>query len=277
MVTFDIFGEAIETLSTQEWFSLCSEKKRSDLIERFCALARECSPEECSLLFQLTKKFENLPLAKYENALESLVSSLPEELFRNIERIFVIPVSAKKDSGKLKSGSMIGHLLKTYLGYDAQIDDDVEIHFLPNVSYLKNKMKRGPSLIIFCDDFIGTGSQASGCINWYSDFKKNEDTAIFATISILQSGLEHISRLGYAVYHQSIYKKAISDFQNEFSTNAISIMEDIETRIKVPSRYRLGFEGSEALLAFNLRAPNNTFPVYWYKHKGSRRKPVFER
>lgn len=239
-------------------------------------LSRTSSSKRLPHSFQLTKKFENLPLAKYENALESLVSRLPEELFRNIERVFVIPVSAKKDSGKLKSGSMIGHLLKTYLGYDAQIDDNVEIHFLPNVSYLKSKMKRGPSLIIFCDDFIGTGSQASGCIDWYSDFKKNEDSTIFVTVSILQSGLEHIRSLGYAVYYQSIYKKAISDFQNEFSTNAISVMEGIEDKIKVPPRYRLGFEGSEALLAFNLRAPNNTFPVYWY-NKGSRRKPVFER
>lgn len=277
MVTFDIFGEAIETLSSQEWFSLCSEKKRSELIERFCALARECSSEECSLLFQLTKKFENLPLAKYEDALESLIGSLPEDIFKNIERIFVIPVSAKKDLAKLKSGSMIGHLLKTYLSYDATINDNVKIHYIPNVSYLKNSMKRGPSLIIFCDDFIGTGSQASGCIDWYCDFRKDKDITIFITISILESGLTHITNLGYNVYYQSIYQKAITDFKGEFSANALSIMKEIETKIKVPEKYRFGFEGSEALLAFNLRAPNNTFPAYWYKHKGSRRKPVFER
>ena len=45
--------------------------------------------------------------------------------------------------------------------------------------------------------------------------------------------------------------------------NALSVMNDIEKEIGVTKTWNLGYRQSEALLAFDFKAPNNTFPIFW--------------
>lgn len=43
-------------------------------------------------------------------------------------------------------------------------------------------------------------------------------------------------------------------------------MIKISTRLHAPKGMHLGYANTESLVAM-IKTPNNTFPVYWYKHK----------
>lgn len=277
MVTINDFIQLSGILESLEWFSSTNSKRQEDISERLYELIREIDDEEKDVILELTKKVKNITFAMLEDIIQEVCTYIPQNLLDEAKQIYVLPISAEKDIHKVKSGSYISHFLKTSFEYDIRKDDAVKVEYLANVSYLANFRQREKSLIILCDDFIGSGKQASDCIDWYKKHEKHDDTVIFLTIAALKSGIEKIQSQHFDIYYKFLHERGISDDETLGSGNAKSVMSNLERRMRMPPRYRLGFEKSEALIAFNFRAPNNTFPIYWCKTNKRQSRPVFGR
>lgn len=62
-------------------------------------------------------------------------------------------------------------------------------------------------------------------------------------------------------------KKAITDLYPESEAKKkIEEMVKISKHLHAPKGMQLGYANTESLVAM-IKAPNNTFPVYWYEHK----------
>lgn len=276
MVTINDFFFIRELLSSLAWYKTLDDDSKNKIIECLYELVRKAQGIERDIIFSLTKKLDNITFHSYNSILSNLISLVPQKLLDDAKQIYIIPVMAKKDFGKTKSGASVAYYLNTLL--KQKIPSEKKVECLSDVSSLEKFADRKDALILFCDEFIGSGSQAVACMNWYSQFKINSDSVLFLTFAILQAGVDKLNNEGISVYYNTLHKRGISDDMALVSLNAIHIMQDFEARLQIPSRYQLGYNKSEALIAFNSKAPNNTFPIYWYKKmKDCKVGTVFQR
>ena len=124
------------------------------------------------------------------------------------------------------------------------------------------------SLLLLVDDFIGSGETADRCIEYLVN-EANYDVNKISLLSLVaqQEGVKRINNKGVEVYCSEIRNKGITDnYISPTKDEFILLMQNIEDIIKVDSKYRFGYNQSEALVKM-IRTPNNTFPVYWRKSK----------
>lgn len=241
---------------------------------RLTELLRPMNSEQRELIKTLSRRLRIVKYGEYPDCLRKILQShFNRDRLKSYNNIFAIPIASQGGDSKIKSGSFVAYqmpqIIKRIFG------DDLKIHALSGVSYLAPHVNRSRALILLCDDFIGTGQQAQKCLRTYEKYKNDSDDVIFLTIVILKMGYELLKE-SYPVLYGEIYDRAISDDTALMRAGADRIMREIEGAMKVPGKFSFGFCGAEALLAFELKAPNNTFPVYWYKGRSGRR-PLFER
>ena len=77
-------------------------------------------------------------------------------------------------------------------------------------------------------------------------------------------GIDHVrQKTGVEIYAYYNFRKGISDYYSDDQlVGCLRTMKGIENKLKVSSKFRLGFAQSEALISL-IRTPNNTFPVFW--------------
>lgn len=247
------------------------------LLERFYDLFRLLNDTQKNLIKNLSKKFCNIRVEKYINYIFNIINNnFNERKISHYDNIFAIPISSKPKESMIKSGSIVAYYIPRIINMLYSKNIDANIIALQNIECLSAYENRNNSLIIFCDEFIGSGKQAKRCLENYEKFKKlDNDDIIILSIFILKDGYSLLSNK-YDVMYYDLYEKGISDDSSLMKNNALKIMREIEELIQVPKTYRFGAGRSEGLISFELKAPNNTFPIYWYKGN-SKRQPVFER
>ena len=248
---------------------------KNELINRFYDLLREVDNDKRWIIFYLSKKIENIDFFMYENYCYELIKKIKYDL--NIfDEIFLIPILKESDFNKVKSSHPITYFLQSI--FDIHFGHNIKNKtiILSNISSLNEYKNTNTRLIILCDSFIGTGTQLSNCIKTYEKlYKKDNDYVLILSIAILEKGLSLIKDLGYQVIYATMHKKGISD-DNALNTHeALEVMKAIEDKIEIPKNYRFGYKESEALLAFDLKAPNNTFPIFWYSGPKNRNTIFF--
>lgn len=265
--------EAIKSIVDKIAYNYSPDIKE-DLKKRFFELFRILNFEQRNLMKLLSINFKDISAGTYINILyDILKQKLDSNFLDKYTTIYAIPVAADKvDKTKTKSGNLVAYLIPTVLNMVFNYDER-NVYVLSNASYLSEHSISNNSLIFLCDNFIGTGNQVKKCIETYKDFMNITDNIIIITIAILECGFKLLENK-YPVIYGIKYKRAISDDQTLLNLQAKRIMEEIESIIKVPKKYKFGYNNSEALLSFDLKAPNNTFPIYWYKGN-SRRTPIF--
>lgn len=174
-----------------------------------------------NLFLELSGRYLWLPQERY---LECLMITL-KKLFNNIITftedtiIYVMPLIAPRDIGKVKSSLML-----TYLFNDVKIKHDsilgkYKFQLNGKISNIKKLISGNGNYLLLVDDFIGTGDTAKKCID-----SLNIDKTLYNKIKIIslvaqQEGINYMHGHGIEVVSYSIRNKGITDYYSDEELN----------------------------------------------------------
>lgn len=256
-------------------------------LNRLGDLISVLNEEERYLLFQLLENYCWAPNEVYNSFFLKALNRIPPNVLSGKKNIFFVPIYKKRDSETNGIKSSLGLLYLSKAGFIRLYERYEGMNIIPLASHNeltkyieKNNIDMSSSLIIYCDDFMGTGKTVIECMEWVkseSDFTEN-DIIILGLIgmSVAQSRIEE---MGYHCYFGMTVSKGITDyFRGEEIERYKEIMQNLEKNVEMNQQYSLGYEQSEATVSM-IRTPNNTFPVFWNNFRRGKTavKPVFPR
>jgi hypothetical protein len=157
----------------------------------------------------------------------------------------------------------------------------IELNLLKDFKDLQEEKLQmsNEDFLLLVDDYIGSGKTLNKTL---AEVQKN--STIKANFAILTMAIQldttvYLNNNGIIYYSSLILKKGITDsFTSPHLEQKTKLMNLIENRIPKVSRYRFGYEKSEALITL-MRTPNNTFPIFWKGiiHKGIEIDAPFQR
>lgn len=144
------------------------------------------------------------------------------------------------------------------------------------------------SAVIFIDDFIGSGRTFCKEYNIKTEYKtwlnnhQIENRYVVAGI-IMHEGKDYIMKMNRDI--TAIYAKVKNKAFRTNERSELSFYGDVrqfrnceeayERNIRVSNKFKLGYAGSQSLVAFFHGTPNNTLPTIWWERKNW--KPIFPR
>lgn len=251
------------------WPEISSETgEQENLFDTFCEFFKYLKFEEQNIMLKLTSQFNRYTFGDYLLLLNKSFQKIDTSLFQNREYVFLISMKSLEDrnKGHVKSGDFVTYMMKSKLLSMQQTLGIKRVIDLEDLFFLsKNHSDRKNSLLLILDDFIGSGDTAKKFIDEYNrKFNKKCDTTLVIGFVALTAGIKMVQDLGHNIITVYEHKKGISESDLFSDTvKAISIMDQIENRLKIPDKYCNGYKKSEALVKM-IRVPNNTFPVYWW-------------
>lgn len=268
--------EVEQLLSSINWLNIDNDTKDM-FFERIRNTIKYLNREERELFYSLLENFINISTSMFDSKLRTLVTALTSML-TGIDNIFIVPVVDEESSLSfdLKSGQYIAFLLKSLINENKQFKNK-KINFISSPAGLENHKNRMNSLIVFCDDFIGTGKQFNKTMHFYNNYSLITDKCVLVTLAILRKGYDAITAKGYPVFSDMICEKGISSNPNILDKKkTIHVMTQIEKGLKVNRKFLFGYKKSEGLIAIRQRSPNNTFPLFWW-NRSPLDEAVFQR
>lgn len=218
------------------------------------------------------KWFNNFKISEYSYALEILrkvkyysqydTDELLDHMSGELKKIFNNDFSKVNFFGLGDYGSDSGiqflYRLRQYIGI-------TETHFPKDYNSLSEEI----TSIVFIDDIIGSGKQATDFCN-QKLLNVNVNKYYYSFIAF-ESGIQRIKnnssfREVLSVVKLKEHNKAFSDnselFPNKKLRDEIEAMSEIYGKQLYP-KWPLGFEDSQALIVFWYNTPNNTLPIIW--------------
>lgn len=254
-------------------------EEEESVFDKYCLILSHLDNEEQDLLLTLTEDFFYCPSFKYKPLIKKALQKISPEKIGTCKEVFLLPLVAPKDIGKVKSStSWLYHSLTEIITKITLFDAKPRKGYL-DPSLLVRHKSRSNALILFCDDFVGTGDTAVAALGHYNDILRiDSDIPVVVTLVAQQAGVSAIEEFGFEVAATEIRNRGISDSTRLDITRALELMRQIESRLKVPRGYNFGYKQSEALVSM-MRTPNNTFPVFWCSNmlNGVRWASPFER
>lgn len=221
----------------------------------------------------INRNYESLSIA-FENAFMQSPST--------ISRAYAFPIKhwGQISKGTPKSGDAMIYATKNL--NMSEFEEPLKSMQLIARDYytlFSESKKKDNQVYIFVDDFIGTGDTAIRTVNEFVDeFDVDyRDIYVIAMVA-MDFGVLRLQNLGINVGINLVARKGISDSDMtlEAKEQATRTMEDIESDIQVLQKYKFGYKQSESLVSIDRKAPNNTFPFFWYDG-GVKRVPPFVR
>lgn len=262
----NIINKLNYVFASQQWKPDSEEDEYCNLYQDFSKLLEFMSEEEQLLVLDLSLDFKYLPFSQYGPLLSKVISQVAADYISQFTNIIIVPLQNSTDKQYVKSDSALLYPCKHAFKRKYQT---TTVEAYTSLSYLiDTKLTRTNSLIIYVDDFVGTGDTAISSLNFYfTNCSAKDDDVIILTLAAQQSGLNTIKDYGIAVYNAITVRRGISD--SDLICNkpkALELVDGIEKRLKVQKQFRRGYKASEALVSL-LRTPNNTFPLFWLKAK----------
>lgn len=236
-----------------------------DKLNRFGDLIDNLKQDEINLLLELTHMYEWMSYNDYHNNLRRLLKTTLEEQFQDKNQLIFFPIIKPTDEGEVKSGHVVMKMLE---GIKPSINGfkNLSVNLLREFRDLKpEKLTMTENdFLILVDDYIGSGKTLNKAL---SAVAQNESITHqnfgILTMAIQEQAKVELDEQGIINYNSLILKKGISDnYVSPDLETKIEIMKRIENKIPKVSKYRMGYEKSEALITL-MRTPNNTFPVFW--------------
>ncbi len=225
--------------------------------------------DEENLMLELLEDFLHLNIELYSkriiNGLKLLLNSS-----NGIKSFYILPLLAEEDLNKNKSSRLIHYLFKgTTFKHTIPILQNFKILVVDDINDQRLSNLKEDQHIVLVDDFIGTGETAISAVNYliktHPQLKNNNISVL--TIVIQKSGIEALFNKKINVFYSIPVGKGISDkFNAEEKEKRLELMNNIENRLKVKPKFKLGYKQSEALVCME-RTPNNTFPIFWSNNK----------
>jgi hypothetical protein len=233
--------------------NLTGDTKLFDLISQLLA---RIDQQNRPIVFELLKKYEIIK--DYTKSANSLVREFAP-LINSHKQYYFTPVIPPGDH-RIKSGHSFIYDLKS----------SFQTRGLKNLNFLNSPFSdkistTQQSVVVFVDDFVGTGAQFKNCYDNFIAQKGCQGEFILLVIRIMKDGYDLINNLGVRVIAEGIRDRAISSRQAIGEISLQDAMQSyliIEDLIKINPYYSLGFNKSEAIITMK-RTPNNTLPIFW--------------
>lgn len=239
--------------------------------EAIQAWLEQFEKEDRFYILKLLKAFKYLSSKRVACLVKELYKAISSELAISQERIWFVPVGYVA-----KSGSIIAY----YFRIQNNISQNRFIAPADIASLSLNKN----DVVVFLDDFIGSGNQASQV--WQKvvvPVKKNSDCKfVYAVLLGYQNGLENVkASTGFITYAVEVL--TVKDMP--FSPQG-NLFEDEKERKKAKDvvkkyglrlypNHPLGYKESQGLIGFFYSTPNNSLPIFWSSEEGW--KPILTR
>lgn len=253
--------------------------RESVLYTRFIECMKRLDEPEQRCILELTKKYTYISLGEYEKLMKELFQKASNaDLLRG--KMYIIPLleytgNYEEEMKQVKSSNFIAYLTKsTFLLYEDWIKGkSINVYNFLTQEEIIEINKKG-NLVIFIDDYIGSGKTALKCINAYKGKGLELDNVLVMSLFIDKLAkdkfeMEHINYID-----SNIEYSRIEDFNDETITETL---KGVAKKIKLPKdaiEYPVGYENTGALISL-IRTPNNTFPFFWSTRRG--RKAPFPR
>ena len=279
-ITISLLYETQNIFSEQGWDK---DDVSSTFFNKYCDMLEFFSDDQQELILELTRKFLKIGLAEYISYINKTLSKIEKSIFDGCNKIYILPLIRYSDFGKCKSQLYIQYMFKfpEVRKHPVLVDTETKPIVIETLDSLPNNINDTPNMILFVDDFIGSGETAASAINsWITEYGISKNKIKVLSLIAQETGILNIESIGIAVYCFTILNKGISDnyIGNDLEYR-LTIMEGIEDFLKVKEGYRFGYNHSEALVSL-ARTPNNTFPVFWLEttlDNGVDYKPPFPR
>lgn len=256
-------------------------------LSRVGDLISTLNEEERFLINQILERYLWAPNEVYNALFLKALNSIPPNKFEGIKNLVFIPIYKKTDNEKKKIKSSLGISYLANAGFIRYYERYEGLNIIPLADHkvLDKRLTSGnlsldDSLIIYCDDFIGSGKTVTDCLEWVvsESSLENKDIIVLGLVG-MSAGFVRITETNESCYFGETVNRAISDsFSNSEISKYINLMIEMESDVDCSSDYSLGYQKSEAAVSM-IRTPNNTFPIFWshFKRKEPFCKPIFPR
>ena len=263
----------------KNWEIENSEEVGDSLFNRYCQRLLEVGENtKRELMLELTERYLWIPEEKYvEHLIHVLVKLISDnKAIDENSKLYVMPLIAPEDEGKAKSSMMLSYLFNSVkLRHDRRLSK-FKFQLENDIVQVAEYLKENGSFLILADDFIGTGETAEKCIIHMQEKGIPTEKIIILSLVAQEKGLKYLGKYNVYLVTNIIQQRGISDFyEGEQRSGKISLMTEIENKMSVKKKYRLGYNSSEALVTM-CRTPNNTFPLFW-EESGNMKTAPFPR
>lgn len=253
--------------------------RESVLYTRFIACMEKLNEIEQKCMLELTEKYTYISLGQYEDLIRGLFKKASDEnLLRR--KIYIVPLleytgNFVQEMKQVKSSNFIAYLTKsTFLQYEDWIKGkNMNVYnFLTQAEI--NEINEKSSLVIFIDDYIGSGKTALKCIDAYTEKGLELENILVMSLFVDKLAKDKFEQRQISFIETDIEYSRIEDFGDE---TIIETLKSVAKKIKLPNdsiEYPMGYESTGALISL-VRTPNNTLPFFWSTRKG--RKAPFPR
>ena len=255
------------------------EEEEETTFDKYCLLLSHLDDEEKDLILTLTEEFLLCSSIEYRGMIKKALELIPLENIETCNEIYLIPLIATKDFGKVKSSTSWLYNCMTEILPKMNQFAGIKPKGFTDPRLLNDRLSRKNALILFCDDFIGTGDTAIDALDFYNkNLRKNDDMPFVVTLIAQEQGAEAVMDFGFDIAFSEVRKRGISDSSRFNVSKSLEIMERIESKLRIKKGFNFGYKRSEALVSM-MRTPNNTFPVFWASKMadGKRWASPFER
>ena len=267
-ISAENFMNLVNTFKQNGWDIPKSDTEYESRFYRFCKRLSMLDANEQALVIELTKQFKNIDAQEYTPYMVKLLNqihSTENDFFEKKRKVFILPLLAPEDFNKTKSSNYMWYNFHDEIIRLSPLMKNKQLVFCDPTHFKWIKNLKKDEIVLLLDDYIGSGETAVNAVRWLqSQYDVDSDKIAILSIAAQEQGLNYIAQNSHAkVFTYLLRKKGLSDYySDETLAKNIKIMTEIEKKLKVEKKYAFGYNKSEALISL-IKAPNNTFPVFW--------------
>ncbi|EGV42512.1 hypothetical protein BZARG_2199 [Bizionia argentinensis JUB59] len=271
MTTLESISQLNKVFKSKNW----SERDIDEYVfDNFCKLLNNVKESERELIIELVEKYQWVSFADYPQKILATLESIEDEKIEKLKTIYFFPVIKPEDEGGFKSGQFLIYQIKAFSKHLKKYSN-VKLKYVSKFETLTDsefKLKENEAIFLI-DDYIGSGETLNACLDVLRSNKNITNNKLnIITIAVQNETSTNITEEGISIYSDYFSPKGLSDFNDSpILDEKIKIMLEIEKLIPGGSHFSLGYNGCEGLITL-ARTPDNTFPIFWMKHRIGKEK-----
>ena len=266
MTTLESISQLNKIFKNKRWIERDIDEY---VFDNFCKLLDNVKESERELIIELAERYQWISFSEYQDKILNTLESVEDEKVKELKKIYIFPIIKLEDEGGFKSGQFLIYQIKAFKKHLKKYSD-IQFTYVSKFDILTNPEfeLHGNEAIFLIDDYVGSGETLNSCLKILRSNKNiTNDKLNVITIAIQKEISNIINEEGVSIYSDYFSPKGLSDFnKSPILEEKINIMLNIEKLIPGGSHFSLGYNRSEALITL-ARTPDNTFPIFWMRHR----------
>jgi hypothetical protein len=239
---------------------------------KLCEMLSELANFERALVIEMLNDYEKIPFQQYPALLSQALTKVDTATLDGVHEVFLLPLlnSADRMRGTSKSGHAVLYIAEHVCLKQHPLLKQIKTTALVSIEALERPefAKREGALLIFVDDFIGSGATCLAAHAEYARrYKRAGDKPLVLTLVGMGAAIKQIEDNGISIICGKTLSKGISDNPRFVDKHdAFLTVDSIEGNLERHSDYRWGYLQSESLVSL-IRTPDNTFPMFWCRSR----------